>query len=73
MMMENGIKPAWVFDGTPPELKGEELSRWKELKEKAKEEMKVAIEEGDLEKQKAMAQRTIHVTKEMTADAKKLV
>jgi len=27
MMMENGIKPCWVFDGAPPEMKGEELVR----------------------------------------------
>jgi flap endonuclease-1 len=25
-MMENGIKPVYVFDGKPPELKGGEVS-----------------------------------------------
>ena len=30
--MENGVKPIWVFDGKPPELKGEELEKRKELK-----------------------------------------
>ena len=73
MMMENGIKPAWVFDGAAHDLKEEELMRRKELKMKAAEELKEAIEDGDFEKQKAMAQRTVHVTKEMTADAKRLV
>lgn len=24
-MMENGIKPVYVFDGKPPELKGKEV------------------------------------------------
>jgi flap endonuclease-1 len=52
MMMENGIKPAWVFDGNANEFKDEELKRRKELKMKAAEDMKDAIEEGDLEKQK---------------------
>lgn len=50
MMMENGIKPAWVFDGKPPEMKNEELEKRKEAKMKAQDDMKVAIEEGDLEK-----------------------
>ena len=55
MMMENGIKPAWVFDGKPPEMKSDELQKRKEAKLKAKEELKDAIEEGDFEKQKQMA------------------
>lgn len=73
MMMENGIKPAWVFDGKPPEMKGGELLKRKEAKEKATEEYKQAVEDGDMVKQKQMAQRTIRVSPEMTADAKKLV
>lgn len=50
MMMENGIKPAWVFDGAANEFKDDELARWKEIKLKAAEEMKVAIEDGDVER-----------------------
>jgi flap endonuclease-1 len=30
--MENGVKPIWVFDGKPPELKAKELDKRKELK-----------------------------------------
>ena len=30
--MENGVKPIWVFDGKPPELKSDELEKRKELK-----------------------------------------
>ena len=33
MMMENGIKPIWVFDGKPPEMKAKELEKRKEMKE----------------------------------------
>jgi flap endonuclease-1 len=36
--MENGIKPIWVFDGKPPEMKSKELEKRKEAKEKAEEE-----------------------------------
>ena len=28
-IVENGIKPAYVFDGRPPELKSSVVSRWK--------------------------------------------
>ena len=71
--MEAGIKPVWVFDGKPPELKSKELEKRKEQKIKAEAEKEKAIEEGDFEKAKAMAGRSIRITPEMTADAKKLV
>lgn len=71
--MENGIKPIWVFDGKPPVMKSAELEKRKEQKEKAEEEKKEAEEKGDWERAKQMAGRTIRVTPEMTADAKKLV
>ena len=71
--MENGIKPIWVFDGKPPEMKSGELEKRKEQKEKAEEERKQAEEAGDWERAKQMAGRSIRVTPEMTADAKKLV
>jgi len=32
MLMENGIKPIWVFDGAPPDLKSGELEKRKEQK-----------------------------------------
>jgi flap endonuclease-1 len=35
--MENGVKPIWVFDGKPPELKSDELEKRKELKQAAEE------------------------------------
>ncbi|ETO15992.1 hypothetical protein RFI_21369 [Reticulomyxa filosa] len=39
-MMDNGIKPVWVFDGKPPEFKLEELQKRKENREKAEGEKK---------------------------------
>jgi len=30
--MECGVKPIWVFDGKPPELKAHELDKRKALK-----------------------------------------
>ena len=71
--MENGIKPIWVFDGKPPEMKSKELDKRKEMKEKAEEERKDAEEKGDWERAKQMAGRSIKITPEMMSDAKKLV
>ncbi len=45
-LIEAGIKPVWVFDGKPPEMKGEELLKRKEGREKAAEELKKAEESG---------------------------
>lgn len=68
--MENGVKPIWVFDGKPPQLKSKELDKRKEFKKQAEEEKKEAIEQGDMERAKQMAGRTIKVTFDMTRDAK---
>ena len=40
MFLENGIKPIWVFDGKPPDMKSKELDKRTEMKEKAEEERK---------------------------------
>lgn len=71
--MEQGVKPIWVFDGKAPELKSDELAKRKELKEEAEEQKDAAMEAGDWEKAKQMAGRSIRVTSDMTADAKKLI
>eukprot|EP00831_Metopus_contortus_P004290 TRINITY_DN1157_c0_g1_i2.p2 TRINITY_DN1157_c0_g1~~TRINITY_DN1157_c0_g1_i2.p2 ORF type:complete len:389 (-),score=86.19 TRINITY_DN1157_c0_g1_i2:34-1200(-) len=71
--LSHGIKPVWVFDGKPPEKKKEELHRRHLLKTGAEEEKKLAEEEGDLVEARKMAGRSVKVTPEMTADAKKMV
>ena len=71
--MEAGVKPIWIFDGKPPDLKSTLLDKRKEGKQKAEEEKKEAIENGDFEKAKQMAGRSIKITSEMMEDAKKLI
>jgi len=71
--MENGVKPIWVFDGKPPDLKSKELEKRSLLKKAAEEQKETAIAEGDMERAKQMAGRSIRITPEMMADAKKLV
>lgn len=47
--LEIGIKPIWVFDGKPPELKMEELKKRKEAKAEAQEQMVEAKDVGNAE------------------------
>lgn len=72
-LFECGIKPVWVFDGAPPKLKDDENKRRQELKKQSKEEMIVAQEEGDMEKAKSMAGRSVRITPDMIKDAKTLL
>jgi flap endonuclease-1 len=46
-LLENGIKPVFVFDGKPPELKYAELSKRKETKKKAAKELEEATERAE--------------------------
>ena len=73
ILLEHHIKPVWVFDGNPPDLKKGELQRRKKLKEEAKEKGELAQEEGKTEEVEKQLKRNLRVTKEMIDDAKTLV
>ena len=49
---EHGVKPVWVFDGKPPDLKNKELDKRKDMKDKAEEELKEAESKGDWDRAK---------------------
>lgn len=46
-MMENGIKPVFVFDGKPPDLKSAELDKRGERRAEAEKQLTEAKEKGD--------------------------
>ena len=70
LMIESGIRPIWVFDGKPPDLKMTLLEERKKKKIEAAEKLETAETEEDVLK---YAGQTIKITPQMTADAKKLV
>ncbi len=72
-IMEAGIKPVYVFDGKPPELKQKTLEERNERRKISEEEWKKALEEGDVEKARLYAQASSRLTKEMVEDSKKLL
>jgi len=72
-LMEYGIKPVFVFDGKPPELKYKTTEKRRAIKEKAAEKLKAAEKSGDLEAIRKFAQQTTRLTGEMIAEAKELL
>ncbi|KAI0826903.1 PIN domain-like protein [Trametes gibbosa] len=72
-MVENGIKPAYVFDGKPPELKAGVLSKRFERREEAKEEGEEAKETGTVEDVDRFSRRTVKVTREHNEECRRLL
>ncbi|KAA0003461.1 MAG: flap endonuclease-1 [Thermoplasmata archaeon] len=72
-LVEQGIKPVYVFDGKPHPLKLKTLEQRSEMREEAKKEWEEALAKGDIEEARKKAQRTSSVTKERVEEAKKLL
>ncbi len=72
-LLEKGIQLSYVFDGKPSKLKREEIKRRAEVKRKAREELEEALERGDMDRARTVAQRTSVVTSSMIDDSKKLL
>jgi flap endonuclease-1 len=71
--IEAGIKPVYVFDGKPPELKQRELERRLLVKAEAEQKYREALQRGDLEEARIYAQQTSRLTSSMVEDAKQLL
>ncbi|MCX6695815.1 MAG: flap endonuclease-1 [Candidatus Altiarchaeota archaeon] len=72
-LLKLGIKPVYVFDGEPPELKKKELRKRSDAKKEAQAEWTKAKAEGRLDDALKYAKRTSRLTREMIEDAKKVV
>lgn len=72
-MVENGIKPVYVFDGKPPDLKSGELEKRKEARAKAEADLKKAEESGATEEVEKFNKRLVRVTPKHNEEAKKLL
>src|SRR5439155_4491383 len=72
-LAESGIRPVYVFDGKPPELKRATIEERKERKVKAEAEYKEAVADGDEAKMLTKAQQTSYLSPEMVADSKRLL
>ncbi len=72
-LVEMGIKPVYVFDGTPPALKEIEIQRRVAVKKEAQVRYERAISEGKIEEARVYAQATSHLKDYMAEDSKKLL
>ena len=72
-MIENGIKPVYVFDGKPPTLKSGELEKRMEKRADAEAALVKAKEEGNEEEIDKQSRRLVKVSKEHVADCKTLL
>ncbi|KAJ3734159.1 flap endonuclease 1 [Lentinula guzmanii] len=72
-IVENGLKPAYVFDGKPPELKKGVLSKRFARREEAKEEGAEAKEVGTAEDVDRFSRRTVKVTKQHNEECIRLL
>ncbi|KAK9893705.1 PIN domain-like protein [Cystobasidium minutum MCA 4210] len=72
-MVENGIKPIYVFDGKPPDLKSGVLAKRFEKRDEAREEEEEAKETGTAEDMDRQARRQVRVTKEHKSEVQRLL
>ncbi|MBW6469844.1 MAG: flap endonuclease-1 [Methanosarcinaceae archaeon] len=72
-LVESGIKPVFVFDGKPPEMKLKTLGKRKEVRENAHEKWDEAKEKGLAEEAFKYAQASSKVNADIVNDAKHLL
>ena len=72
-LLENGIKPVYIFDGKPCDLKQEELEKRRLRRSKAKEEFEAAQDAGDVAAMKKFSGRTVKITAQHNLEVKELL
>ncbi|CAK9877862.1 unnamed protein product [Sphagnum jensenii] len=72
-VLEAGMKPVYVFDGKPPDLKKGELAKRYAKREDASEELTTAMEGGEKADIEKYSKRTVKVTKQHNEDCRKLL
>lgn len=69
-LVENGLKPMYVFDGKPPVLKRHELDKRTQRREESEAKLKEAVEIEDIVKHE---KRLVKVSPEVTEESQKLL
>ena len=73
LLADFGIRPVFVFDGPPPDLKRAEIAKRREVREKAQREYEAAVAAGDLKTAWSKAVTSTRLTRGMVDDAKILL
>lgn len=72
-LLQEGIKPVYIFDGIPPELKQEEIKKRKEAKKIAEERYTEAKRREDIKEIKKYSGRFVKITDEIIQQSKELL
>jgi flap endonuclease-1 len=73
LIADYGLHLTFVFDGAPPALKAEELTRRRAVKDTFERERQAALAEGDVRKAYGKATMTSRLTRDMVAEARELL
>jgi len=72
-LLEMGVKPVYVFDGRPPEIKEMEVARRRALREEAVKRYEEALQRGDLKAARTYASQSARLREEMVDEVKNLL
>ncbi len=72
-LLEQGVLPAYVFDGKPPSFKKGVVEERIEIRKKSAEKWKEALARGEIEEARLYAQGASKITGNMLSDAKRLL
>ncbi|MDO8538550.1 MAG: flap endonuclease-1 [archaeon] len=72
-LLQKGIKPVFVFDGKPHELKAQTSAKRREIRTQAQEKFLKAKEEGKDEEARKFAQQAVFLNEKMINEAKELI
>ncbi|MFB6241988.1 MAG: flap endonuclease-1 [Candidatus Nanosalina sp.] len=72
-LLENNIRPVYVFDGAAPDLKEKETAKRKKKREEAREEWKKLKEEGKISEAYSKATQSSKLTGDMVKESKDLL
>lgn len=72
-MLDSGLKPVYVFEGKPPNLKSGELAKRTDRREENAKELSRAEELGDAEAIDKYSRRLVKVTPQHNDDCKQLL
>ncbi|MDM7275804.1 MAG: flap endonuclease-1 [Thermoprotei archaeon] len=72
-LVEGGVRPVYIFDGKPPEMKAREIEERARRREEAELKYRAALEMGLREEARKYAQATGRLTSDMVLEAKELL
>ena len=72
-LLENDIRPVYVFDGKAPDLKEKESAKRKKKREEAREEWKKLKQEGKISEAYSKATQSSKLTGDMVKESKELL